>query len=369
VTSVAGRTGAVTLSDTDISGLGTLATQSGTFSGTSSGTNTGDQDLSGKQDTLVSATNIKTINSTSLLGSGDVVVSASPAGSSGQMQFNNAGSFGGTVAVVYVGSGTHVEITAQAAATIPFAVRAAAAQSASLTEWRNSAGTVKSLIDADGSLDVNSTYTTSGYPLRVRNTGFFNAYFQGTSANTQVSFYLENNRGAFGSYGGFLYGGSACVLSSIFGQARADRLFMFSDGASNLGMTVGTLSNTDLSIGTNNTIKMTVKAGGNVGIGTASPGSQIQINAGAAGTIVTIIKAATAQSANLSEWQTSASVVHGTVSENGYFTTRKVSAPADAELSASEVAYWFDDTNGAAKFKIKGKSANGTVVTGEVSLS
>ena len=28
-------------------GLGTLATQSGTFSGTSSGTNTGDQDLSG----------------------------------------------------------------------------------------------------------------------------------------------------------------------------------------------------------------------------------------------------------------------------------------------------------------------------------
>ena len=42
VTSVAGRTGAVTLANTDISGLGTLATQSGTFSGTSSGTNTGD---------------------------------------------------------------------------------------------------------------------------------------------------------------------------------------------------------------------------------------------------------------------------------------------------------------------------------------
>lgn len=39
-----------------------------------SGTNTGDQDLSGKQDTLVSGTNIKTINSTSLLGSGDISV-------------------------------------------------------------------------------------------------------------------------------------------------------------------------------------------------------------------------------------------------------------------------------------------------------
>lgn len=39
-----------------------------------SGTNTGDQDLSGKQDALVSGTNIKTINSTSILGAGDIVV-------------------------------------------------------------------------------------------------------------------------------------------------------------------------------------------------------------------------------------------------------------------------------------------------------
>lgn len=38
-----------------------------------SGSNTGDQDLSGKQDLLVSGTNIKTINSTSILGSGNIV--------------------------------------------------------------------------------------------------------------------------------------------------------------------------------------------------------------------------------------------------------------------------------------------------------
>ena len=40
-----------------------------------SGTNTGDQDLSGKQDVLVSGTNIKTVNSSSLLGSGNLVIS------------------------------------------------------------------------------------------------------------------------------------------------------------------------------------------------------------------------------------------------------------------------------------------------------
>ena len=43
--------------------------------GNQSGTNTGDQDLSGLQATLVSGTNIKTINSTSLLGSGDIAIS------------------------------------------------------------------------------------------------------------------------------------------------------------------------------------------------------------------------------------------------------------------------------------------------------
>ena len=46
------------------------------------------------QETLVSGTNIKTINSTSLLGSGDISISASPAGSDTQIQFNDSGAFG-----------------------------------------------------------------------------------------------------------------------------------------------------------------------------------------------------------------------------------------------------------------------------------
>jgi len=68
--------------------LGTLSTQSGTFSGThsgtSSGTNTGDQDLSGYltsvaaaaayQVILVSGTNLKTVNGSTLLGSGDLAI-------------------------------------------------------------------------------------------------------------------------------------------------------------------------------------------------------------------------------------------------------------------------------------------------------
>jgi hypothetical protein len=48
----------------------------GTVTGSNlSGNNTGDQDLSGKQNTLVSGTNIKTINGSSVLGSGNIVIS------------------------------------------------------------------------------------------------------------------------------------------------------------------------------------------------------------------------------------------------------------------------------------------------------
>lgn len=44
-------------------------------------------------------------------------------------------------------------------------------------------------------------------------------------------------------------------------------------------------------------------------------------------------------------------------------------AVADADLYAGSVSLYFDATNGAAKLRIKGKSANGTVVTGTVNLT
>ena len=50
--------------------------------------------LNAKQATLVSGTNIKTINSTSLLGSGDIVIGGgSPSGVSGAIQFSNGSAF------------------------------------------------------------------------------------------------------------------------------------------------------------------------------------------------------------------------------------------------------------------------------------
>lgn len=53
------------------------------------------------QATLVSGTNIKTVNSTSILGSGDIAVSATPGGSTTQVQFNDGGAFGGDSGLTY----------------------------------------------------------------------------------------------------------------------------------------------------------------------------------------------------------------------------------------------------------------------------
>jgi hypothetical protein len=57
--------------------------------------------LATKQDTLVSGTNIKTLNSTSLLGSGNIVLTANPSGVAGAIQFSNGSAFASDAANLF----------------------------------------------------------------------------------------------------------------------------------------------------------------------------------------------------------------------------------------------------------------------------
>jgi 2-keto-4-pentenoate hydratase/2-oxohepta-3-ene-1,7-dioic acid hydratase in catechol pathway len=100
VTSVSIATGTT---GTNVNATGTVTT-SGTLTvnvpvatavNTGKLTNTDWSTFNAKQAALVSGTNIKTINGSSVLGAGDLAVTGTPAGVTGNIQFNNAGAFGG----------------------------------------------------------------------------------------------------------------------------------------------------------------------------------------------------------------------------------------------------------------------------------
>lgn len=55
----------------------------------------------GAQAALVSGTSIKTINSTTLLGAGNIALTSSPAGATTQVQFNDAGAFAGDTGLTW----------------------------------------------------------------------------------------------------------------------------------------------------------------------------------------------------------------------------------------------------------------------------
>jgi hypothetical protein len=118
---------------------------------------------------------------------------------------------------------------------------------------------------------------------------------QATNSASQATFYFQNNRGSFASYGGLLYGGTTNAIGNLFGLSRPDRMFVFADGASNLGLAVGTLSNQSLTLGTNNTARITVKGSGVINI--ASLSSYADNAAALAGGLVSgdVYKTATGQ--------------------------------------------------------------------------
>jgi hypothetical protein len=105
----------------------------------------------------------------------------SPGGSSGQIQYNNAGAFGGTVAVVYAGSGSHLSVTAQAATDVPVTVQGAVSQTANLQEWKNSSGTSLAYVYPDGRIRVAAGSFAAGgvelgstnYRLSVHSSGIY----------------------------------------------------------------------------------------------------------------------------------------------------------------------------------------------------
>jgi hypothetical protein len=185
----------------------------------------------------------------------------------------------GKIGVNILTPDAQVHITSAAAATKGLIVRGAAAQSANLQEWLNSAGLAFAAVNPSGSLFLKaSSVLASGYG------------------------YLDPNATAAGVI--TLYGGGGEMDFNVTGVFP-------------------------MTFKTTNTERMRILSGGNVGIGTTSPVAQLHVTTAAAATKGLIVKGAAAQSANLQEWQNSAGTALVSIGSDGVFYVNKDSVYTD----------------------------------------
>lgn len=102
----------------------------------------------GKYTFLTPGANLS-ITGTTLDASGG---SGSPGGSSGQLQYNNAGSFDGTAGLTYATTGQLLTAAAQNATDVPLVSQGAASQSGNLLEFQDNVGTPLAFMSGDCTL-------------------------------------------------------------------------------------------------------------------------------------------------------------------------------------------------------------------------
>jgi hypothetical protein len=130
----------------------------------------------------------------------------SPGGSSGELQWNNAGSFAGAAWSAVAASGSLLTVTSPAATDIPFTVRKHASQSGKLVVYEDSDGTDRLTVKSDYSWEATpsgggtTTFALQQYGFKVDVVSAANDFAEmlfdapGTASN-KYSFRLENRSG------------------------------------------------------------------------------------------------------------------------------------------------------------------------------
>jgi hypothetical protein len=83
------------------------------------------------------------------------IVSTTPSGSNTQIQYNNSGAFGGSASLTWDGSQLAVikqTITSPSTVIVPFTIVGASGQTANLLEVKNSSGTLRFSVEANGTI-------------------------------------------------------------------------------------------------------------------------------------------------------------------------------------------------------------------------
>ena len=115
--------------------------------------------LNGLQAELVSGTNIKTINSTSLLGSGDIAISANPAGTDGQIQFNSSSAFGADSNLFWDNTNKRLGVGTSTPSSKITAQTTSAADGIVLQDASNQLALIGKWFDSSGFFDLNQSGT------------------------------------------------------------------------------------------------------------------------------------------------------------------------------------------------------------------
>jgi hypothetical protein len=213
--------------------------------------------LNAKQDTLVSGTNIKTINSTSILGSGDLSITASAAGTNTQVQFNDNGSMGGDAGLTYDKTTDNLIVGSISLNQSGLVVKGATSNALTIkpNETLSASRTlnfkindVDRTIDLAGNLTVSSAATISGTNTGDQTNITGNAG-TATTLQTARSIYGNNFDGsaALSQIIASTFGGTGNGFTKFTGAASAEKTY--------------TLPNANATILTDNTA-VTVPQGG-----------------------------------------------------------------------------------------------------------
>jgi len=112
-------------------------------------------------------------------------VSASPGGSSGQIQYNASGNFAGAAALT-TASGNPLTVTAQSATDVPVVVKGAASQSGDLQEWKDSTSATLAKVDSNGDITTLSKIYFNDSNGWIRRTAGTNTMFFAPSIGSEI---------------------------------------------------------------------------------------------------------------------------------------------------------------------------------------
>jgi hypothetical protein len=182
------------------------------------------------QPTLVSGTNIKTINSTSLLGSGDIAISATPSGVSGAIQFSNGSAFASDASNLFwddtnnrLGVGTNAP-----SATAHFKGSGSTSATTSLLV-QNSAGTTALQVQDNLTTTLGGSLILSNFQnISSGSNGISFETFRtifGASASTQAGQYAYNFSDGGGATGGTSGTLGRFVINSRFGPTSGTAVY------------------------------------------------------------------------------------------------------------------------------------------------